>query len=213
MTGLLSEIEARVASATEGPWEASEDGALTQVTRGGFRYIADSDGLFAPADAAFIAAARSDVPFLLAELSRVSREAEQAERDADEVARQRDDLYARLSRVRAAAESDADLAGLVAVRGLLLRETDAAPFPPGAMLGGGDPDYSPAYQDEYQRLWHEAAAERDALSREAAQLRKILREVRGVALNPAKPRNALDSIIHKADAALARGKEASDASA
>jgi hypothetical protein len=25
-----------------------------------------------------------------------------------------------------------------------------------------DPDYSPAYQDEYQRLWHKAAAERDA---------------------------------------------------
>ena len=27
-----------------------------------------------------------------------------------------------------------------------------------------DPDYSPAYQDEYQRLWHEAAAERDRLT-------------------------------------------------
>lgn len=26
-----------------------------------------------------------------------------------------------------------------------------------------DPDYSPAYQDEYQRLWHQAAAERDRL--------------------------------------------------
>lgn len=26
-----------------------------------------------------------------------------------------------------------------------------------------DRDYSPAYQDEYQRLWHEAAGERDEL--------------------------------------------------
>ena len=31
-----------------------------------------------------------------------------------------------------------------------------------------DPDYSPAYQDEYQRLWHEAAAGRDRL-REALE--------------------------------------------
>lgn len=43
------------------------------------------------------------------------------------------------------------------------------------------------------------------LNRERDILRDALREVRGVALNPAKPRNALDAIIHKADAALARG--------
>lgn len=30
-------------------------------------------------------------------------------------------------------------------------------------LVSDDPDYSPAYQDEYQRLWHEAANQRQAL--------------------------------------------------
>jgi len=29
-----------------------------------------------------------------------------------------------------------------------------------------DPDYSPAYQDEYQRLWHEAAARAEAAEAE-----------------------------------------------
>lgn len=29
-----------------------------------------------------------------------------------------------------------------------------------------DPDYSPAYQDEYQRLWHEAAASAQILENE-----------------------------------------------
>jgi hypothetical protein len=33
-----------------------------------------------------------------------------------------------------------------------------------------DRDYSPAYQDEYQRLWHEAAAERDKLKRQLERL-------------------------------------------
>jgi hypothetical protein len=32
-----------------------------------------------------------------------------------------------------------------------------------------DPDYSPEYQDEYQRLWHEAAAERDRLAARVAE--------------------------------------------
>lgn len=33
-----------------------------------------------------------------------------------------------------------------------------------------DPDYSPAFQDEYRRLWHEAAAERDKLKRQLERL-------------------------------------------
>lgn len=37
---------------------------------------------------------------------------------------------------------------------------------------GGDPDYSPDYQDEYQRLWHEAAARAEAAEAEVARLRK-----------------------------------------
>ena len=45
--------------------------------------------------------------------------------DADACAQQRDDLRARLDRIRAAAESDADLAGFPALRSFLLRE--AAP--------------------------------------------------------------------------------------
>lgn len=40
--------------------------------------------------------------------------------------------------------------------------------------GQGDPDYSPAYQDEYQRLWHEAVRERKGLAEAiAAELERI----------------------------------------
>ena len=41
---------------------------------------------------------------------------------------------------------------------------------------GGDPDYSPDYQDEYQRLWHEAAGRADAAEAREARLRDGLRE-------------------------------------
>lgn len=41
-----------------------------------------------------------------------------------------------------------------------------------------DPDYSKEYQDEYQRLWHKAAAERDALSARLAALEEIVEIVR-----------------------------------
>ena len=50
-------------------------------------------------------------------------------------------------------------AGLPAV-GLLLALADALAR---VEKERDDPAYSPAYQDEYQRLWHEAAAERDRL--------------------------------------------------
>ena len=43
------------------------------------------------------------------------------------------------------------------------RQATAAPV--------GDADYSPEFQDEYQRLWHEVAAERDRLR---AALKEIL---------------------------------------
>lgn len=33
-----------------------------------------------------------------------------------------------------------------------------------------DRDYSPAYQDEYQRLWHEAARDRDRYERALRRL-------------------------------------------
>lgn len=35
-----------------------------------------------------------------------------------------------------------------------------------------DPDYSPAYQDEYQRLWHEAAARAEAAEADVARLER-----------------------------------------
>lgn len=35
-----------------------------------------------------------------------------------------------------------------------------------------DPDYSPAYQDEYQRLWHEAAARAEAAEAELADAKE-----------------------------------------
>lgn len=38
-------------------------------------------------------------------------------------------------------------------------------------------DYSPAYQDEYQRLWHEAAARAEAAEAEVARLRDGLRHM------------------------------------
>lgn len=36
-----------------------------------------------------------------------------------------------------------------------------------------DPDYRPHYQDEYQRLWHEAAADAERLRNLAGSLLKI----------------------------------------
>lgn len=37
-----------------------------------------------------------------------------------------------------------------------------------------DPDYSPTYQEEYQRLWHETAKERDKLRHQIAALEEDL---------------------------------------
>jgi hypothetical protein len=48
--------------------------------------------------------------------------------ESDELARQRDDLRARLHRIYAAATTDADLAGL-AVRDFLMRESEVAVLP------------------------------------------------------------------------------------
>lgn len=54
--------------------------------------------------------------------------------------------------------------------------SDAAAGPgPIVEPGKNDPDYSPAYQDEYQRLWHKAAAQRDAAEAEVVRLTEALR--------------------------------------
>jgi len=75
----LAEIEARAAAATEGPWRVTPwhdkgvmpagwaDDSLPIDKRGPFAHIAASDLL----DAAFIAAARTDVPALTAALRAV----------------------------------------------------------------------------------------------------------------------------------------------
>lgn len=47
-------------------------------------------------------------------------------------------------------------------------------------LAVGDEDCSPAYQAEYQRLWHEAAARAKALQGEVAQLRLRLDVAEGL---------------------------------
>lgn len=39
-----------------------------------------------------------------------------------------------------------------------------------------DPDYSPAYQDEYQRLWHQAAADAERLRNLSGALLKLQTE-------------------------------------
>ena len=56
-----------------------------------------------------------------------------------------------------------------------------------------DPDYSPEYQDEYQRLWHGAAAERDRLREENARLLHRI--------------ETLDSYCEKLDAGIDRERE------
>ena len=64
----LDAIEARVNAATDGPWEAYPDGLVwTKVPR-----IGDPvSGSVLPEDAEFIAAARTDVPALVAEVRRL----------------------------------------------------------------------------------------------------------------------------------------------
>lgn len=81
--GRLAEIEARVKAATEGPWEYGKrpDGSVWLSTGNperGQHYQGDWEGF--DADAAFIAHARTDVPYLLAEVKRL-REALEDARD------------------------------------------------------------------------------------------------------------------------------------
>ena len=58
----LNEIEARANAATEGPWELLGDG---EYVSGPGILVAPDDGGVTSADAEFIAAARTDVPWLL----------------------------------------------------------------------------------------------------------------------------------------------------
>ena len=75
-------------------------------------------------------------------------------------------VESRAEEVRSALDRvEAEIARLEREKQVLVRE--AVRF-----TRGGDPDYSPDYQDEYQRLWHEAAARAEAAEAELARLRE-----------------------------------------
>ena len=67
----LAEIEARAEAATEGPWEAWDRGIGFEVHVNAECLNSEFRETFRQADAEFIAAARTDVPDLLAEVRRL----------------------------------------------------------------------------------------------------------------------------------------------
>ena len=69
----LTEIQARVEAATEGPWDDQPNWTDTArvVLNGDGEALWDAVGLMADADADFIAHAREDIPALLAEIDRL----------------------------------------------------------------------------------------------------------------------------------------------
>lgn len=110
----LEEIKARVAKATEGPWESREDGDYyqggTYIGAKPYRYTSaverkqglptqvpckadDRDAYFekdvcrveSDADFEFLLNVRTDVPWLVAEVERLSARVEELERDIDAV--------------------------------------------------------------------------------------------------------------------------------
>lgn len=75
MVNRLSEIKARCDVATPGPWEFSES-AAEMWTSTGRSIIESTEGYglaIKRADADFIAHAREDIPYLLAEIKRLER--------------------------------------------------------------------------------------------------------------------------------------------
>jgi len=83
----LAEIEARAAAATAGPWEDDhwhdDDEMPHTVVRIGTHLVVNLDNLD---DAAFIAAARSDVPWLCSQLRESLAEAEKLRAELARVA-------------------------------------------------------------------------------------------------------------------------------
>ena len=74
----ISEIQDRVDAATAGPWLASDSygsGSSNLIISADDDFIADTGQ---PEDANFIANARSDVPRLLAEITRLTRERDES---------------------------------------------------------------------------------------------------------------------------------------
>ena len=78
----LNEIEARTNAATEGPWELLGDG---EYVSGPGILVAPDDGGVTSADAEFIAAARTDVPWLLDQVESRDKALDAALRLADQM--------------------------------------------------------------------------------------------------------------------------------
>jgi len=74
MTDRLDEIQARVRDSSSGPWDVSGQSVLSQVVRS----IPVAQNVVSPWDADFIAHSREDVPFLLAEVTRLTAIIEEA---------------------------------------------------------------------------------------------------------------------------------------
>ena len=74
MTERLDEIQARVRDSSSGPWDVSGQSVLSQVVRS----IPVAQNVFSPWDADFIAHSREDVPYLLAEVTRLRAIIEEA---------------------------------------------------------------------------------------------------------------------------------------
>jgi hypothetical protein len=104
----LAEIAARAEAATPGPWRADS----SEIYQGDDEYKPDpawigetcraDDFEGSRADAAFIAAARTDVPALLAEVDRLRACNAKLERVSDEALSERDALHDRLDEMAAA---------------------------------------------------------------------------------------------------------------
>lgn len=73
----LKEIEARAAAATPGPWEVNNAHGMCVIGDGGEEFVADMEGAMWQGkheDASFIAAARTDIPDLVARVRELEAE-------------------------------------------------------------------------------------------------------------------------------------------
>lgn len=104
----ISEIRARCDAATPGPWEYRDNGfdggvyAANEILFGG----EPCEGRIEPDDpnAAFIAHARTDIPYLLVEIERLTKEHNAMKQSCDGLRASHDNLYARLRELTARAE-------------------------------------------------------------------------------------------------------------
>lgn len=94
----LDEIEERAAAATPGPWRVDGYAIAAEVDTDSFLEVCSFRGNYADEDMPFVAAARTDVPALVAEVRRLREELESVCRHTNcEMisGRKRDFLYCR----------------------------------------------------------------------------------------------------------------------